>query len=148
MLIENELKKFKKFDASYKIKWHESCNCECKLNSSACNNKPRWNKDKCRCECKELANKLEFDKGFIWNPSNCNCECDKSCNISENSDYTNCKCIKKAACSLLDKCDENINKTEVIHHETLSINESNKSTNIDLKILILANHMLSYLFYF
>ena len=77
------------------IKWHENCKCECKLNSSAYNNKPRWNKDKCRSECKELANKIEFDKGFIWKLSNCNCECDKSCNISEYSDYTNYKCIKK-----------------------------------------------------
>ena len=33
-----------------------------KLNSSASNNKQRWNKDKCRCECKELVNKQECDK--------------------------------------------------------------------------------------
>ena len=29
------------------IKWHESCKCECKLNSSVCNNEERWNEDKC-----------------------------------------------------------------------------------------------------
>ena len=36
-----------------------------------------WNKDKCRCECKELIDKGRCDKGFIWNPSNC--ECEKTC---------------------------------------------------------------------
>ena len=32
------------------IKWYESCRCECRLNSIICNNKQKWNKDKCRCE--------------------------------------------------------------------------------------------------
>ena len=32
------------------------------------NNKQRWNKDKCRCECKELIDERICDKGFIWNP--------------------------------------------------------------------------------
>ena len=30
-----------------------------------------WNKNKCRCECKELIDKGICDKGFIWNPTNC-----------------------------------------------------------------------------
>ena len=34
------------------IKWHETCKCECRLDASVCNNKQRWNDDKCRCECK------------------------------------------------------------------------------------------------
>ena len=36
------------------IEWHEPCKCICRLNKIICNNKQRWNKDKCRCECKEL----------------------------------------------------------------------------------------------
>ena len=36
------------------IKWHETCKCICRLEKIICNNKQRWNKDKCRCECKEL----------------------------------------------------------------------------------------------
>ena len=28
------------------IKWHETCNCEFRLNASVCNNKQRWNDDK------------------------------------------------------------------------------------------------------
>ena len=31
------------------IKWHETCKCKCRF----CNNKQRWNNDKCQCECKE-----------------------------------------------------------------------------------------------
>ena len=31
------------------IKWHETCKCECRLDASVCNNKQRWNDDKCRC---------------------------------------------------------------------------------------------------
>ena len=48
-----------------------------------CNNKQRWNKDKCRGECKELIDKGVCKKGFIWNPGNCECECDKTCDIGE-----------------------------------------------------------------
>ena len=75
------------------IKWHESCKCICWLNGIVCNNKQKWNKDKCRCECKELIDKGTCDKGFIWNPSYC--ECDKNCDIGEYLDYEKCKCGKK-----------------------------------------------------
>ena len=47
------------------IEWHETCKCKYKLNSSVCNNKQKWNKDKCRCECNELVDKQECDKGFL-----------------------------------------------------------------------------------
>ena len=60
------------------IKWHKTCKCKCRLDASVCNNKQRWNEDKCICECKELIDKGMCDKGFVWNPSNCECECDKS----------------------------------------------------------------------
>ena len=42
------------------IKWHKTCKCRCRLDASICNNKQRWNDDKCRCECKEL-----IDKGCV-----------------------------------------------------------------------------------
>ena len=29
------------------IKWHETCKCKCRLDESVCNNKQRWNEDKC-----------------------------------------------------------------------------------------------------
>ena len=65
------------------IKWHETCKCLCRLDAIVCNNKKRWNEDKCRCKCKELIDKGACDKDFIWNPSNFECECDKSCDIGE-----------------------------------------------------------------
>ena len=34
------------------IEWHKTCKCKCRLDESVCNNKQRWNEDKCRCECK------------------------------------------------------------------------------------------------
>ena len=47
-------------------------------------------------------------------------------------DYKNCKCRKKAAYSLVEECDKNIDKNEVIYNKTLSIKEYNKSINKDL----------------
>ena len=34
------------------IKWRETCKCECRLDAIVCNNKQRWNDDKCQCEKK------------------------------------------------------------------------------------------------
>ena len=36
------------------IEWHETYKCKFRLNASVCSSKQRWNKDKCRRECKEL----------------------------------------------------------------------------------------------
>ena len=36
------------------IKLHETHKCKCRSDVSVCNNKQRWNGDKCRCECKLL----------------------------------------------------------------------------------------------
>ena len=36
-----------------KIVWHETCKCVCRLTSAICNDRQEWNKNKCRCECKE-----------------------------------------------------------------------------------------------
>ena len=76
------------------IEWHETCKCIRRLNKISYNNKQRWNKGKCRCECKELIDKGVCDKGFIFNSSNCQCECDKSCNTSQYLYYLDCKCKK------------------------------------------------------
>ena len=77
------------------IEWHESCKCKCRLDASVCNNKQRWNEDKCRCECIESIDKGMCDKEFIWNPSNCECEVDQGCDVGQYIDYENCKCSKK-----------------------------------------------------
>ena len=95
-------------------KWHKTCKCRCRVDASVCNNKQRWNEDKCRCECKELIAKRMYDKGFIWNPSNCECECDKSCDMGEYLDYKNCKCRKRIIDKLVKECSENIYENETL----------------------------------
>ena len=47
------------------IEWHETCKWECKFGGNICNNKQRWNKNKCKCECKEVIDKGVFNKGFL-----------------------------------------------------------------------------------
>ena len=92
------------------IKWHKTCKCICRLDAIVCNNKQRWNNDKCRCKCKELIDKGVCDKGFIWNASNYECECNKSCDVGEYLDYENCKCRKKLVDKLIDECTELLKK--------------------------------------
>ena len=53
------------------IEWHETCKCKCRLDTSVCNNKQRWNEGKSRFECKDLIDKSVCDEGCFWNPSNC-----------------------------------------------------------------------------
>ena len=65
------------------IKWHETSKCERRLDAIVDNKKQHWNKNKCRCECKELVDKGVCDKDFIWNPSNCEFKCNKTCDFSE-----------------------------------------------------------------
>ena len=55
------------------IKWHEMCKCKYRLDASVCNNRQRWNENKCR-KCKQVIDKCVCHKRFIWNPSNCKCE--------------------------------------------------------------------------
>ena len=95
------------------IKWHETCKCKCRLDASVCNNKQRWNDDKCRCECKELIDKGVCDRGYIWNPSNCECEYDKSCDVGGYLDYENCKCRKRLVDKLTEECAENIDEAKL-----------------------------------
>ena len=100
---------------SRSIKLHETSKCICRLNKIICNNKQRWNKDQCRCECKELIDKGVCDKGYIFNPSNCKCECDKSCNTSQYLDYLDCKCKNKIIDLIVEKCTEYDNKTKTVN---------------------------------
>ena len=92
--------------------WHETCKGKCRSDASVCNNKQRWNNDKCRCKCKELIDKDVCDKGSIWNHSNCECKCDKSCGVGEYLDYKNCKRRKTFVEKLVDKCTENVEKVK------------------------------------
>ena len=80
------------------IEWHRTCKN---------NNKQRWNKDKCRCKCKELIDKGACDKVFTFNPSNCECVSDKSCNTDHYLDYSDCKCKKELIDALIEECTRN-----------------------------------------
>ena len=96
------------------IKWHETWKCKCRLDASVCNNKQRWNDDKCCCECNELIDKGVCDPGFIWNSSNCERECDKSCDVGEYLNYKNFKCRKKLADKLVEECTGNIDEVKIV----------------------------------
>ena len=93
------------------------------VDPSICNNKQRWNEDKCRCECKELIDKCICDKRFIWNRSNCECECDKSCDVGEYLDYKNCKCRKRLVDKLVGECNEKIDE-KVLHPNKMIYNSN------------------------
>ena len=95
------------------IKWHETCECICRLDKIICNSKQRWNENKSRCECKELIDKGVCDKGYIWNASNCECEWNKSCIIGEYLDYSDCKCRKKLVELITDECTETIEQVKI-----------------------------------
>ena len=105
------------------MEWHKTRKCECNFGANICNNKKRWNNDKCWCECKELINKGVCDKGFIWNPSNCECKCDKACDVSEYLDYENCKYRKKLVDKLVDECTETVEEVKLAKI-TLAENEN------------------------
>ena len=102
------------------IEWHETCKWKCRLDTSICNDKQRWNNEKCRCKCKELIDKGRWDKGFIWNSSICECECDKSCDIGQYLDYKNCTCRKELISKLVQECSEDIDGNDMIYNATLN----------------------------
>ena len=119
------------------IKQHETCKCKCRLDASVCNNKQRWNNDKCQCECKELIDKGICDKGYIWNPSNCKCECDKSFDFGEYLDYENCKCRKRLVDKLIEECNENIEETSLININLTKCKSNSCIFNIVLFLIFL-----------
>ena len=119
------------------IKLHETCKCICRLNKIICNNKQRWNKDQCRCECRELIDKGVYDKGFIFNPSNCKCEYDKSCNASQYLDCSDCKCKKKIIVPIVEKCSEcDDDKTKLVNITDNKTKKVNKTLENSCKVYI------------
>ena len=116
--------------------WHETCKCKCRLDGSICNNKQRWNDDKCRCEYKELIDKGVSDEGFIWNPSNFECECDKSCEVGEHLDHEKCICRKKLVDKSVNECTGNVEELKLAKI-TLSADENeHKCSSCTLYIVL------------
>ena len=95
------------------IIWHETCKCIRRLTSAISNIRQIWNKDKCRCECKEdLVNTMV---------------CDKSCSIGQYLDYKSCVCRN----SLLDKLVEeftNVIDSDTIYNKTLTVTSNDCSS--------------------
>ena len=55
----------------------------------------------------------------VMNVSACECECDKSCDVGEYLDFVNCKCRKRQADTLVQKCDENVDGNKMNYNDTL-----------------------------
>ena len=102
------------------------CKCKCRLGASICNNKQRWNNDKCRCEWKELIDKGVCDMEHICNSSNCECECYKSWDFGEYLDYESCKGRKRLVDKLVEECNENIDEEKL--NEIALFEHKNEST--------------------
>ena len=108
------------------------------MTSAVCNSRQKWNKDKCRCECKEdLVNKMVCDKGYIWNPSNCACECDKSCGIGQYLDYKNCVCRNSLVDKLVEEC-TNVIDCDTIYNKTLTVTSSNDCVSCKPYVVLFA----------
>ena len=63
-----------------KVSFHKSCKCSFLLDEKVCNNKQKWNKEKCRCECLEIK---ECRNNSFWNVVNCRCEFKKAAKLIE-----------------------------------------------------------------
>ena len=50
---------------------HVSCDCKCRLNSTACNSNQKWNNKMGQWECK---NYYKCKNYHSWNPATCNCK--------------------------------------------------------------------------
>ena len=57
------------------VSFHKSCKCGCLSDERICNNKQKWNKEKCRCKYLEIK---DCDAGFSWNIVNYRCEFKKA----------------------------------------------------------------------
>ena len=53
---------------------HESCECKCRLNESACNSNQKWNQNKYSWECKELDDWISCKDNYMWHPISSDCE--------------------------------------------------------------------------
>ena len=59
------------------------------------------------------------DKRFKQNSSICDCECDKSCDVGEYLDYKKQQVQKKLVDKLVEECNENIDKKELLPNKMI-----------------------------
>ena len=102
-----------------------------------CNNKQRWNEEKCRSKCKELVDKKVCHNRYFGNPSNCQCEYDRSCGIGEYLDYKNCVCKNSIVDRLVQECTSVIDENK-IYNEILHVTLSNDCAFCTLYVVLFA----------
>ena len=118
------------------IKWHESCKCICRLNENICNNKQRWNKDKCRCKCKELIDKMYAIKDLFGT------QVIVSVNAINHLILVNIQIIqianvrKKLIDPLIEECTENNDETKLVNI-TLAENENSYCNSCKVYIVLM-----------
>ena len=83
------------------VSFHKSCGCL--LDEKVYNNKQKWNKEKCRCECLEIK---DCDIGFSWNVVSCRYELNKM-----------------AALTVEEECDK---ETEIMKNKTVTLIKKSK----------------------
>ena len=85
------------------MSFHKSYKCGCLLHEKVCNNKQKWNKINCRCECLEIK---ECDNNYSWNVVNFRGE------------------LRKAAALIVEECD--VETGEKIENKTVTLIKKNE----------------------
>ena len=81
------------------ITFDKSCKLDCLIHEKVCNNKQKWNKNKCRCECLEIEDCKNVSS---WNVVNCRCELKKVDKLSvEEFDVETNKFIQNKTITLI-----------------------------------------------
>ena len=109
------------------VSCHKTCACKFCLDVSICNDKQSWNNDKCRCECKELIQKVDVMMGLFGILVYVNVNVIVKCN---------CKCRKRLIGKLLLECENEILNTT----DTISITDKKvtcKNNYLNYIILLL-----------
>ena len=96
------------------VSFHKSCKCGCLLDERVCNNKQKWNKEKCKCECLEIK---DCDVGFSWNVVNCRCEFKKAAALitSEECDIETNDIVQNKTITLIKK------RKKIVNHLLLQV---------------------------
>ena len=105
-----------------RIEWHETCKCEFKFRANVWNNKQRWNKDKCRCECKELIDKEVVIKDLF------RILVIVSVNVIKRVKLEYIQTMKIVIALLIDECTENVEEVKIAKI-ILAENENNHKCN-------------------
>ena len=77
----------------------KSCKCDSLLDEKVCNNKQKWYKNKCRCECLEM----------------------KECEISSSWNVINCRCEFKKAAKLITREECDIEANDIVQNKTTTL---------------------------